>query len=99
MQPELQVPPPQLPLSVRPSKVFDTYWRFAAERQEIFIRRIAGSPPPWTADPILREFKFTNAYRASDRLSQYLAQPIETQQWSWLRGVDLNHRPLGYEAN
>jgi hypothetical protein len=26
-----------------------------------------------------------------------LAQPIETKQWSWLRGVDLNHRPLGYE--
>ena len=28
-----------------------------------------------------------------------LAQPIETKQWSWLRGVDLNHRPLGYEPN
>jgi hypothetical protein len=27
------------------------------------------------------------------------AQPIETKQWSWLRGVDLNHRPLGYEPN
>jgi len=26
-----------------------------------------------------------------------LAHPIETKQWSWLRGVDLNHRPLGYE--
>ncbi|SRR6266536_6339514 len=28
-----------------------------------------------------------------------LAQPIETKRWSWLRGVDLNHRPLGYEPN
>ena len=28
-----------------------------------------------------------------------LAQPIETKQWSWLRGVDLNHRPLGYEPS
>jgi hypothetical protein len=28
-----------------------------------------------------------------------LAQPIETKQWVWLRGVDLNHRPLGYEPN
>ena len=28
-----------------------------------------------------------------------LAQPVETKQWSWLRGVDLNHRPLGYEPN
>jgi hypothetical protein len=27
-----------------------------------------------------------------------LAQSIE-KSWSWLRGVDLNHRPLGYEPN
>jgi hypothetical protein len=76
MQTQLQVAPPQLPSSVRPSKVFDTYWRFAAERQEIFFRRIAGAPPPWTADPILGEFKFTNAYRASDRVSQYLIKRV-----------------------
>jgi alpha-glutamyl/putrescinyl thymine pyrophosphorylase clade 1 len=76
MQTQLQVAPPQLPPSVRPSKVFDSYWKFAAERQEIFFRRIAGAPPPWTADPILREFKFTNAYRASDRVSQYLIKQV-----------------------
>ena len=74
MQSQLQVAPPQLPPSVRPRKVFDTYWGFAAERQEIFFRRMAGAAPPWTADPILREFKFTNAYRASDRVSQARAQ-------------------------
>ena len=51
MQSQLQVAPPQLPPSVRPSKVFDTYWGFAAERQEIFFRRMAGAAPPWTADP------------------------------------------------
>ena len=72
----LQFAPPQLPPSLRPSKVFDTYWRFAVERQEIFFRRIAGAPSPWTADPILREFKFTNAYRASDRVSQYLIKRV-----------------------
>ena len=76
MQSQLQVDPPQLPPAVRPSTVFDTYWRFAAERQEIFFRRIAGAPRPWTADPILREFKFTNAYRASDRVSQYLIKRV-----------------------
>jgi hypothetical protein len=27
-----------------------------------------------------------------------LAQPIETKWRIWLRGVDLNHRPLGYET-
>lgn len=60
----------------RPTEVFDTYWRFAAERQAIFLRRLTGALPPWTDDPILREYKFTNAYRASDRVSQYLIQRV-----------------------
>jgi hypothetical protein len=59
-----------------PSVVFDTYWRFAVERQEIFFRRLRGDPSPWTVDPVLREHKFTNAYRASDRVSQYLIQRV-----------------------
>jgi hypothetical protein len=73
MQMEL---PARLPASVRPSKVFDTFWRFAAERQEIFFRRLAGEPPPWTTDPILQVYKLTNAYRASDRVSQYLIKNV-----------------------
>lgn len=56
--------------------VYDTYWRFAAERQEIFFRRWQQQRPPWTADPILSEFKFTNAYRASDRVSQFLIKEV-----------------------
>lgn len=56
--------------------VYDTYWRFAAERQAIFFRRLAGQVPPWTNDPILCEYKFTNAYRASDRTSQYLISEV-----------------------
>jgi thymidylate kinase len=61
---------------VKPSLVYDTYWRFAAERQLVFFRRLAGNPAPWTDDPILREYKFTNAYRASDRTSQYLIKQV-----------------------
>lgn len=60
----------------RASAVYDTYWRFAAERQEIFFKRCRQTRPPWTSDPILTEFKFTNAYRASDRVSQYLIQKV-----------------------
>ena len=59
-----------------PTVVYDTYWRFAAERQEIFFRRWKGQPPPWTSDPIFSEFKFTNAYRASDRVSQFLIRNV-----------------------
>jgi thymidylate kinase len=63
-------------LPLKPSVVYDTYWRFAAERQEVFFRRLSAQPAPWTTDPILTEYKFTNAYRASDRASQYLIRDV-----------------------
>ena len=61
---------------LKPTKVYDTYWKFAVERQEIFFRRFRDEPPPWTNDAILAEHKFTNAYRASDRVSQYLIKNV-----------------------
>jgi thymidylate kinase len=60
----------------KPTVVYDTYWRFACERQRIFHRRVRGEPGPWTNDPILSKHKFTNAYRASDRVSQFLIQRV-----------------------
>lgn len=62
--------------SAKPTEVYDTYWKFAAERQAIFFKRFSRQPAPWTNDPILQRFKFTNAYRASDRVSQYLIQHV-----------------------
>ena len=59
-----------------PSPIYDVYWMFAARRQAIFFHRLRTSFPPWTDDPILREYKFTNVYRASDRVSQYLIRNI-----------------------
>ena len=61
---------------VEPSEVFDTYWKFAAERQRIFFKKLKNALPPWTDDPILSNYKFTNAYRASDRVSQYLIKHV-----------------------
>lgn len=58
------------------SPVFDSYWRLAAERQSIFFKRIEGVRWPWTDDEILQRHKFTNAYRASDRVSQYLIREV-----------------------
>lgn len=57
------------------SPVFNTYWRFAVERQRIFFNRLQ-QQFPLTPDPILSVFKFTNAYRASDRVSQYLIRNV-----------------------
>lgn len=55
---------------------FDSYWTMAAERQRIFFQRVQASPPPWTDDPVLAQHRFTNAYRASDRVSQYLINDV-----------------------
>lgn len=61
---------------IRVTAVFDTYWRFAAERQRVFRQRLEGRSRPWTTDPVIQVHKFTNAYRASDRVSQYLIRHV-----------------------
>ncbi len=60
----------------KPTVVYDTYWQFAVERQAIFFRRLFGDAPPWTEDRVLVEYKFTNAYRVLDRVSQYLIKNV-----------------------
>jgi len=58
------------------SCIFDLYWYFASERQKIYYNRIENRKWPWTSNYILQTYKFTNAYRASDRVSQYLLKNI-----------------------
>ncbi len=58
------------------SEVYESYWRFAAERQDVFFRRARGEARPWTSNAVLTTYKFTNAYRASDRASQYLIRHV-----------------------
>ena len=73
--PRHETPLPNLD-PLKPTEVYNTYWYFAAERQNIFFRKIRDPAPPYTEDPILADYKFTNAYRASDRVSQYLIQNV-----------------------
>lgn len=60
-----------------PTICLDTYWRFAAERQRVYHRRLAQPEGPWTDDPILAGHRFTNAYRVADRVSQYLVREVQ----------------------
>lgn len=62
--------------TLEPTPVFDTYWRFAARRQEIYEARIAGHRGPWTSDPVLLAHRFTNCYRAADRVSQFAIREV-----------------------
>jgi hypothetical protein len=57
--------------------LFKCFWYFAAERQAMFYRRLADSTGPWTDDPILQRYRFTNSYRASDRVSQFLIREVQ----------------------
>lgn len=62
--------------ALAPTPVFQDYWYFAAERQRIFFQRLQGLPAPWSEDRILQTYKFTNAYRVLDRISQYLISDV-----------------------
>lgn len=48
------------------------FYEFMAERELIRLRKEAGQPRPWTDDPILHEFKFTNVKREHDKTSRKL---------------------------
>lgn len=56
--------------------VYNTYWKFATVRQEVFYNRLLRMERPWTNDPIINEYKFCNVYRASDRVSQYAIRNV-----------------------
>jgi hypothetical protein len=57
--------------------VFDSYWRFAAERLHMYLRRLSNPHGLWTEDAILRSHRFTNTYRVADRVSQYLVREVQ----------------------
>lgn len=46
------------------------FWSYIRERESIRLRRVEGQPWPWTRDPILQAFKFTNVRRRHDRTTQ-----------------------------
>jgi hypothetical protein len=56
--------------------VFIALWYLGSERSAIYEKRLRRAPWPWTDDPILLENKFTNTFRAADRVSQYLIRHV-----------------------
>jgi hypothetical protein len=66
-----------VPRSLPRTEVYDSYWHFAAERLAIYYRRLENPIGPWTANKILQEYRFTNTFRAADRVSQYLIREVQ----------------------
>jgi len=55
----------------------EIFWRFIAERHSIYKKKeIEKLPPPWTDDPILSSFKFTNVVRSTDPGTRYVIDKI-----------------------
>jgi hypothetical protein len=51
---------------------------FIHEREAIRVRKERGDPPPWTDDPILREWSFCNVHRENDRVTRWIADHWRT---------------------
>jgi hypothetical protein len=56
------------------------YWM--NERHAIYLRRQRGDPWPWTADPILQTYKFTNPYRENDKGTVWLREHVIEPYWN-----------------
>lgn len=48
------------------------YW--IRERRKMLEKRRAGMAPPWTADPILSNYRFTNVRREDDRVTIWISR-------------------------
>lgn len=71
------MPLPIEQFGLRPTQVYDSYWSFAAKRQALYWGRLERSNRLAEYDPIIAQHRFTNAYRALDRVSQYLIAVVQ----------------------
>lgn len=52
------------------------FFRYARARHEIYLKRQAGAPKPWTKDPILSKYRFTNVFRELDKTTVWFRQHV-----------------------
>lgn len=63
----------------KPDKIdsLDGFLYFANEREAIrILKEDMGHPGPWTQDPILQKYKFTNIRRRDDRVTKWIIENI-----------------------
>ena len=69
-------------------EAYQYYFYFIQERMNIFWRRYEGWESRLTDDPILAKYKFTNVYRAQDRVSQYLIKRVISEKEKGFSDID-----------
>lgn len=58
------------------TEALDVYWEFADTRLDIYRERIRSRHPVRVHDPVIAAHRFTNTFRACDRVSQYLITDV-----------------------
>ncbi len=76
---------------------FKYYFYFIQERMNMFWRKFDNSKI-LTEDPILQEYKFTNVYRACDRVSQYLIRNVISKDSTKYSAEDMLLRILVFKV-
>lgn len=59
-------------------KNIDLFLYWVREREAVRKKKEGGESPPWTDDPILQKYKFTNIRREDDRTSRWVAKNWRT---------------------
>lgn len=60
---------------------------FVRERHNVYLKKKAGEPWPWTKDPVLQTYRFCNVYRDLDKESELIqknwlhAKPAHPDSW------------------
>ena len=54
----------------------EDFFKFARERHSIYLARSAGVPSPWTEDPLLHKYRFTNVFRELDRTTIWFRENV-----------------------
>lgn len=54
----------------------DRFFAFARERQTVALRRRMKQSKPWTGDPILQSFSFTNVFREMDKTTRWFREKV-----------------------
>ena len=74
---------------------YDAFWYFISERMNIFYKRvILEEEAPWTTDPLLQKYKFTNVIRDIDALTLYERQHILDKLDESTQDLDLRKKSV-----
>jgi hypothetical protein len=63
------------------------FLHFIRERHNVYLRKEAGLPKPWTKDKVIQQVYFTNPYRENDRVTKWYAENIRNKLYKDTRVI------------